>query len=669
MTTHRRAIRALVLGLTVAIVATLWSSSGASAQPAMTSASGCPSVVAVFGPGTTETNAAADPETPVGLFAPIAASLDSRFGAQVTSLFVPYPASAFTQGMTYGNSEATGVESAKRLVSDWSGRCPAVKFVLAGYSQGADVIGDLAADIGCKQSPVPAARVLAVGLVADPQQGTNGGKVVGSKPDGTGILGPRASGFCALSAVVAEHCEAADKYCSTNAAANPIQASLGQLLGQPSSTATTATSNTTAAATTDSTSNTAASTDLTSSLVSDFSGVDLTGLPKNVATIADAAKSNNIAGVTAAATSVVDTLSPLGDIAQWASQNPTALQTLTAPNASTADQAAAKVLGAVQTMDVGAAMNAASSVLSAVSGTTSTPSTSTTLSSSAADLSRTTAPLTSTPAEALSSATSVLSILKPQTVIDQVLNVASGTLSFVTNVPSLLDCVPKIFGVVTDAKLDIAGKVRGVHDIFKKLTTLFYPLIKMAAAVDLHMISSLLGMIPDPSGTMAIVSLVVSILGNVDVIGLANQVIQLTENLWTMAEKATESKWLDVGVGFVQMLPTVLGFATTAFNAITGGGTKTSANSLGQTTTTTSSSTSSLAGISNTLSKTLTSKSAADLSDLVREGIDAGTFLASQATKTSPHDAYSKNRVDAAGHTTVQWLTEWFINRIEQVGV
>uniref|UniRef100_UPI000B0333EA cutinase family protein n=1 Tax=Nocardia lijiangensis TaxID=299618 RepID=UPI000B0333EA len=193
---------------------------------------GCPAVAGVFLPGTWETNPWADESAPVGMLAPLAAALAVGLGDAFAFRFPAYEASAFDR-MPYGDSKATGVEAASRAIADFGRDCPATKFVLAGYSQGADAMGDVAATIGCTGTPVAADRVLAVGLIADPRQGTGGATLVGPPVPGQGIAGPRPSGFCAVSAVTAQICATKDRYCSTDAATHPLLASLGRLLAQP----------------------------------------------------------------------------------------------------------------------------------------------------------------------------------------------------------------------------------------------------------------------------------------------------------------------------------------------------------------------------------------------------------------------------------------------------
>ncbi|MGC4994190.1 cutinase family protein [Nocardia salmonicida] len=125
--------------------------------------SGCARWTAVLVPGTTETTATADPNQLVGLLAPIGEELRSRFGADIDVRSLPYSAAP----LPYSASESGGVQA---LSSMLAGLCDSTQVVMAGYSQGADVAGDMASQIGNGRGPIPASRVLGVGLLSDPNR-------------------------------------------------------------------------------------------------------------------------------------------------------------------------------------------------------------------------------------------------------------------------------------------------------------------------------------------------------------------------------------------------------------------------------------------------------------------------------------------------------------------
>ncbi|OZD01956.1 hypothetical protein CH294_26875 [Rhodococcus sp. 14-2483-1-1] len=207
----------------------------ASAAPA--AGSPCARYVAVLAPGTTETRADADPTKPAGMLGQVGQELQRRYGSQIQVVYPSYPAQAFLQsGMTYATSKTEG----DRATVDALTRCPGSKFVIGGYSQGAQIANDVAVDIGTGSGPTPPASVLAVALLANPKRGTAGAKVVGPTLAGQGIGGPDARGFGALSGKVFDICHPDDKYCNTETSSNSFLASLGRILANPPGTVETA---------------------------------------------------------------------------------------------------------------------------------------------------------------------------------------------------------------------------------------------------------------------------------------------------------------------------------------------------------------------------------------------------------------------------------------------
>lgn len=191
----------------------------------------CTPYTAIFAPGTWETNANADPAVPVGMLRPIGDGLQQQFGSDITVLYAPYAASAFDQGLSYAQSLSTLEDRLHTMVS---GLCASTRLILAGYSQGADGIGDVATEIGNGQGPISADRVMGVGLLADPHRDPNTTISLGNPQPGHGIAGTRGQDFGALTDRVRTLCVAGDLYCSLNATASPFLAALGRVLsGDP----------------------------------------------------------------------------------------------------------------------------------------------------------------------------------------------------------------------------------------------------------------------------------------------------------------------------------------------------------------------------------------------------------------------------------------------------
>ncbi|MGY1946206.1 cutinase family protein [Nocardia asiatica] len=182
-------------------------------------AASCPRWTALLVPGTWETTPAADPTRPVGMLAPIAQGLAARYGSNIDVRTLAYTAGV----ATYTTSQTHGAQT---LTATLASLCSTTRVVLVGYSQGADIAGDLATAIGNHRGPIPASRVVAVGLVSDPHRDpatTQLGNPVPSR----GIAGPRPLGFGDLTDRVRTLCAEGDPYCSTTPKTSPVLAAVG----------------------------------------------------------------------------------------------------------------------------------------------------------------------------------------------------------------------------------------------------------------------------------------------------------------------------------------------------------------------------------------------------------------------------------------------------------
>lgn len=95
--------------------------------------------------------------------------------------FVEYPAD-YGRAMSYTESRAAGRQAMLAALDEVTG-----SVVLAGYSQGAAIAGDVAAEIG--RGELSYSNVLACALIADPLRPS--GRCVGTDPGGYGIAGER----------------------------------------------------------------------------------------------------------------------------------------------------------------------------------------------------------------------------------------------------------------------------------------------------------------------------------------------------------------------------------------------------------------------------------------------------------------------------------------------
>lgn len=644
-------LRALVGGL---VISTLGAGTLALTTPSIASAaaSGCTDVLATMTPGTWETTSDADPSVPVGMLSTVGNSLKAKYGDKVELFYTNYAASAFDQGKTYGDSKATAIDTISDKVSAVAAQCPQTKFIFSGYSQGADATGDIASAIGNGKGPISADKVLAVGLLADPGQGTDGESVVGPPVAGTGIADPRPQGMGALKGRVATICDPKDLYCSINKGQNSVMGALGTVLSKsPGASDSTVVGG---------------GSRLATALTSDFSQADLSGIGADVANLGTAlnvpaGQSVNIPAVAESATSLLGTLSPLADLLGSGAANPASTSQLSSAPAGTPENAASQVLANANGSDLSGALSAVTKIADtatqlAGSGKTSLAPTSPevgALSTTAATLGNQVAPLATTPTDVLGQASSVLSVLKPQVVVNQVLNVATGVTSI--NYQAILNDLTLLPQKI--AALDVAG----AHLIAGDLNNQFAPLVKMAAGVDLKWISQILSVIPDPSGSAQIAAVVCNILSGVDIVRIANNVGQIQEIAWAVLEGNPAA--------LAGLLPIGLDLASAATGMLTGKATKTDASLLGKTSAASVSATQitgqaqnmDLSGLTSSLTTMAGSQGAEDLATLVGQGLEAASFYTSGA-----HTNYGELTVDNSGRSALQWLSDWFGIQIQR---
>lgn len=154
------------------------------------------------------------------MLTPIGAGLRQRYGSDIEVRTLSYPASA----VPYGTSETAGRQNLSMLLR---GLCSSTRVVLAGYSQGADVAGDDATEIGNNRGPIAASRIVAVALISDPRRSSDTPQL-GTQSPGEGIAGPRQHDFGTLTNRVRTLCATGDIYCSTTPQASPALAALGR---------------------------------------------------------------------------------------------------------------------------------------------------------------------------------------------------------------------------------------------------------------------------------------------------------------------------------------------------------------------------------------------------------------------------------------------------------
>jgi len=638
------------------MTATVVAASIAFMTPGIVSAqsNGCSKTFNLFIPGTWETAEDADPSIPVGMLKPIAHSIADTNGSAAQVHTLPYMARAFDNGKTYADSKSDGLTRAKDVIAKIATKCSDTKFTITGYSQGADIAGDLASDIGNGSGPIKAELVLAVGLLADPGSGTNGEAVIGPQPSGKGIADPRPQGMGKLSGRVASICDPKDRYCSIQKGSSPLLGSLGSLLTKAPSTGVDGQVGDTSY--------------LATALASDFSQADLPSL----ATVTDNLTSElskadgavDLKQIASSATTLANTISPLVELLESGAANPAANGQLAATPVGTAENNAGHVLDKAAQSDLSRALSNLDVIADTASklaskGPTTLPASSpalASLSTAAGTLDSQIAPLATTPSDVLGSASGVLSVLKPSVVVNQVLGVATGFTSL--DMPAILANLNLLPQKV--AALD----AHGAHKVAGDLNNQFAPLVKMAAGVDLKWVSQVLSVIPDPSGYSQVAALVVSILGGVDISKLANLVGQVQETAWAAVEKLLPPPGqlpdpLGAGAAMTRLVPVGVELASVAVNMLSGKATKTDPTLLGKQSSTATSITTraenlNLPALARSLTTMASSQGANDLASLVGEGLDAASFFASGA-----HQNYNALVVDNAGRNAIQWIADW----------
>ncbi|WP_433564004.1 cutinase family protein [Nocardia sp. CA-151230] len=167
-----------------------------SSQPAT-----CPDVLMLSVPGTWESNSNDDPYSPAAnpasLMLNISNPIRAKFPDERVEVYtVPYvaqfsnPVAIPPDGQSsYNNSRSEGAKRASDKLAQTAAQCPLTTYVLAGFSQGAVIVGDLAAQIGAGKGPVAEDLVLGVTTIADGRRdvGDPGEAIeIGPTPPGVG---------------------------------------------------------------------------------------------------------------------------------------------------------------------------------------------------------------------------------------------------------------------------------------------------------------------------------------------------------------------------------------------------------------------------------------------------------------------------------------------------
>lgn len=202
----------------------------------------CPAVEVISAPGTWESAAGDDPfnpqANPHSFMLSITQPLQARYDINDVRVWtLPYTAQFQSvqsrNEMTYDDSRNEGTAKVNGELAHIAATCPSTEFILAGFSQGAVLLGDIANEIGTGKGAVPADRIRGVALIADGRRENGVGQNPGVPLSGIGaeialepinalvqfvtpgasMRGPREGGFGELDGVVQQICAPSDSIC------------------------------------------------------------------------------------------------------------------------------------------------------------------------------------------------------------------------------------------------------------------------------------------------------------------------------------------------------------------------------------------------------------------------------------------------------------------------
>lgn len=208
---------------------------------------GCPDILVVAVSGAGDSTADRDPFDDGGrvpwanwlnqVTVPLGEANRDRPGA-VGWMYVPYPAT-YGVGLladvpTYQESVAAGVASTNRILDAKKAQCgPATRFVLLGYSVGAEITERVARDIGHRAAPatVTADDVAGVALVGDPYRPAGTPSLGAPGPSGGGFMASEPADYGALRDRILYACRPMDIACDAPPDIALLELALG-VLGQ-----------------------------------------------------------------------------------------------------------------------------------------------------------------------------------------------------------------------------------------------------------------------------------------------------------------------------------------------------------------------------------------------------------------------------------------------------
>ncbi|WKD58280.1 Cutinase [Corynebacterium capitovis DSM 44611] len=222
----------------------------------------CPAVEVVSIPGTWESAANDDPfnpqANPLSFMLSITGPLQQQYPIDRVRVWTtPYTAQfrniqtkAGRAEMTYDDSRAEGLARANAELKYVADTCKSTKFIVAGFSQGAVIAGDIANQIGTRQNAVTPERLLGAVIIADGRRETGVGinpgvavagvgaeialqplnGVVQAVTPGATMTGARPGGFGEVADRAYEICAPNDSVCDAPQDVGTLVARAGDLL-------------------------------------------------------------------------------------------------------------------------------------------------------------------------------------------------------------------------------------------------------------------------------------------------------------------------------------------------------------------------------------------------------------------------------------------------------
>ena len=171
----RTATAAVLSTLGASLLAIPGSADAAPAPPAP----GCPVLWVLAVQGTGQSSPTASPTADTGVLGALLGPVVAAVPNLVQRTYIPYPAGFGGAPGAGGGPESytASVTDAIRELDAAAGqivaRCPATELAAIGYSQGAQAVSQFARDVGAGHGPIPATKVAAVALYADPERKAN----------------------------------------------------------------------------------------------------------------------------------------------------------------------------------------------------------------------------------------------------------------------------------------------------------------------------------------------------------------------------------------------------------------------------------------------------------------------------------------------------------------